>query len=114
MVGTFWIDSVSALWAMPPVRLANQRAACVGRGDVGRVGPVRVLLGLQSYASPKSFRFGRRCIAASTVCITSRITVRRDQRWGITHPQCLRSGWRTIAASHFSGRVSLVPGRSSP
>ena len=51
MVGTFWIDSVSALWAMPPVLFANQRAACAGGREVDRVGPLGVLLGLQPHAA---------------------------------------------------------------
>ena len=48
-------------------------------------------------------------MAASTVCMTSRITVRRDQRKGKTM-RAFWSGWRMISAIHLSGRVSLVPG----
>ena len=48
-------------------------------------------------------------MAASAVCMTSRITVRRDQPNGQSR-RSERRGCRSSAAIHLSGRVSLVPG----
>ena len=45
----------------------------------------------------------------SSDCITSRITVRRDHLNGHSR-RIVRSGCFSIAAIHFSGRVSLLPG----
>ena len=38
VVGMFSNASVSAFWAMPPIRFANQRAACAAAGMKGGFG----------------------------------------------------------------------------
>ncbi len=50
--------------------------------------------------------------ALSTVCITSTSTLRRDQ-WRSVRVFRKRPGWRAIAASQRSGRVTRVPSPTS-
>ena len=57
-------------------------------------------------------RRGANRSALSTVCITSTITVRRDQ-FGVASSRAKRIGWRAIAASQRSGRVTRVPSPTS-
>ena len=78
MVGTFMSASVIELWAIPPVRSAIHSAHSLATG-------MNVGLGFSGSCSvcrrtpPSSLRLGRSAIALSSVCITSRMIVRRDQ-----------------------------------
>ena len=111
VVGTFISASVSELWAMPPVRLASHSAASLATGmkvGFGFSGSCSVC----SQTLPERFSVGRRAIALSSVCITRRMIVRRDQPFGHSTWANL-SGWRTICPSSFSGRVTRVPSPTS-
>ncbi len=81
MVGTFSSASVIELWATPPVRLASHSAASLATGmkvGFGFSGSCSVC----SQTLPERFSVGRRAIALSSVCITRRMIVRRDQFFG--------------------------------
>ena len=112
VVGMLNSASMSALWAMPPVRLANHSAAWLAIGmnvGFGRSGSCSVLQPERAERQPLR---GRSAIALSSVCITSRMIVRRDQ-WRGNRTFAQRVGWRTICASSFSGRVTRVPSPTS-
>jgi hypothetical protein len=111
VVGMFISASVIELCAMPPVRSAIHSAAWLATG-------MNVGLGFSGSCSvwrrtpPNGVRRGRSAIALSSVCMTSRMIVRRDQPYGLSTRIAL-TGWRSRAAIHFSGRVTRVPSPTS-
>ena len=82
VVGMLNSASMIALCAIPPVRSASHSAASLATGMNVGFGLVGVLLGLQPHAAASASACGRSAIALSSVCITSRMIVRRDQPRG--------------------------------
>ena len=90
------------------MRSANHFAAASAAGrkvGFGRSGSCSVC---SRMPRPSSRRFGRRLIAVSVACMTSRMIVRRDHPNGASSRR-VWSGWRSIAPIHFSGLVRRVP-----
>ena len=90
------------------MRCANHRAAASAAGmyvGLGRSGSCSVW---RRTPRPSGRGLARSRIAVSSDCITSRITVRRDHLNGHSR-RIVRSGCFSIAAIHFSGRVTPVP-----
>ena len=111
VVGMLKSASVRALCAMPPVRSANHSAALLAIGmkvGFGRSASCSV----RNRIEPNGPRLGRSAIALSSVCMTSRMIVRRDQCFG-NSTFARRRGCRTICPSSFSGRVRRVPSPTS-
>ena len=61
--------------------LGGELCGLVGGRYEARVRVRGVFLGRQAVACPRAFFFGMSLSELSSVCMTSRITVRRDQWW---------------------------------
>ena len=109
MVGVLRSDSVKALWAMPPMRLANQRVTCSAAGMKVGFGRSRVLLGLQADAAAEQLAL-RLQVHRRVDGLHHQQDHRPPRPLEGDHPaQRLQRDGAAIAASHFSGRVSFVP-----